>query len=116
LQDAGYDTVQANEMLGFAPDERDYGIAAHMLGSLHVRSIRIMTNNPEKIEDLQRHGVDIVSRIPVVVPPNRFNSPYLETKQRKMGHLLGLEQPDDLVDYAAHDGAEASKANGAGAK
>jgi GTP cyclohydrolase II len=116
LQDAGYDTVQANEMLGFAPDERDYGIAAHMLGSLHVRSIRIMTNNPEKIEDLQRHGVDIVSRIPVVVPPNRFNSPYLETKQRKMGHLLGLEQPDDLVDYGPEGAAEPSKANGAGAK
>jgi len=99
LQDQGYDTVQANEMLGFRPDERDYGIAAHMLGSLHVGSIRIMTNNPHKIQDLQDHGVKIVGRIPVVVPPNPLNRPYLETKQRRMGHLLDLEQPDDLVDY-----------------
>jgi GTP cyclohydrolase II len=99
LQDRGYDTVQANEMLGFRPDERDYGIAAHMLGSLHVPSIRIMTNNPHKIQDLQDHGVKIVGRIPVVVPPNRLNRPYLETKQRRMGHMLDIEQPDDLVDF-----------------
>ncbi|MCI4340033.1 MAG: GTP cyclohydrolase II [Thermoplasmata archaeon] len=99
LQDEGYDTVQANEMLGFKPDERDYGIAAHMLNSLHVRSIRIMTNNPEKVADLRLHGIEIVDRIPVVVPPNSLNRPYLETKARKMGHLLDFEQTDDLVDY-----------------
>ncbi len=96
LQDAGYDTVQANEALGFRPDERDYGIAAHMLGSLHVESIRIMTNNPAKVRDLERHGVRIVDRIPVVVPPNARNYAYLETKAKKMGHLLDLEQTDDL--------------------
>jgi len=96
LQDAGYDTVQANEALGFRPDEQDYGIAAHMLGSLHVESIRIMTNNPAKVRDLERHGVEIVDRIPVVVPPNARNIGYLETKARKMGHLLDLEQTDDL--------------------
>lgn len=99
LQDAGYDTVQANELLGFKPDERDYGVAAHMLASLHVRSIQILTNNPSKVADLERHGVTIVGRIPVSVPPNAYNRPYLETKQRKMGHLLDLEQTDDLVDY-----------------
>jgi GTP cyclohydrolase II len=95
LQDAGADTVEANEMLGFRPDERDYGIAAHMLGSLHVESIKIMTNNPDKVRDLQNHGVTIVERIPVVVPPTVRNLGYLETKRRKMGHLLDLEQNDD---------------------
>lgn len=99
LQDSGYDTVQANELLGFRPDERDYGIAAHMLGSLHVNSIRILTNNPEKIRDLQEHGVEIRGRIPVVVPPNPHNHPYLETKRKRMGHLLDWEQGDDLVAY-----------------
>jgi GTP cyclohydrolase II len=99
LQDAGYDTVQANEVLGFRPDERDYGVAAHMLNSLHVRSIQILTNNPDKVADLERHGIRIVGRIPVSVPPNPVNRQYLETKQRKMGHLIDLEQFDDLVEY-----------------
>jgi GTP cyclohydrolase II len=98
LQDAGYDTVQANEALGFRPDERDYGFAAHMLGSLHIRSIDIMTNNPAKVEDLRRHGVQIVGRIPLVIPPNDQNREYLETKRRKMGHWLDFEQPDELVE------------------
>lgn len=97
LQDAGYDTVQANEALGFRPDERDYGVAAHMLDSLHVNSIQILTNNPSKVEDLQRHGVSIVRRVPVVVPPNRYNLPYLETKRKRLGHLFDLEQGDELV-------------------
>lgn len=105
LQDAGLDTVQANEVLGFRPDERDYGVAAHMLGSLHVRSIRILTNNPNKVRDLRRHGVTIVGRIPVEIPPNEVNRPYLETKRRKMGHLLELEQSDDLVDFANDAGS-----------
>jgi GTP cyclohydrolase II len=103
LQDAGFDTVQANEVLGFRPDERDYGVAAHMLGSLHVESIRIMTNNPDKVDDLQRHGVKIVGRIPLVVPPNSINRPYLETKRRKMGHLLDLEQSDDDLSELPED-------------
>jgi GTP cyclohydrolase II len=102
LQDSGYDTVQANELLGFKPDERDYGVAAHMLGSLEVESIQIMTNNPAKVKDLQRHGVRIEGRIPVIVPPNEYDRPYLETKRKKMGHLLDIEQPDDLVDYEPH--------------
>lgn len=96
LQDAGFDTVEANELLGFRPDERDYGIAAHMLGSLHVQSIRIMTNNPDKVRDLERHGVRIVDRIPIEIPPNSRNVDYLRTKRSKMGHLLELEQSDDL--------------------
>jgi GTP cyclohydrolase II len=98
LQDAGFDTVQANELLGFRPDERDYGVAAHILGSLHVNSIQILTNNPSKVADLQRHGVKIVRRLPVVVPPNRYNLPYLETKRKRLGHLFDLEQADEFVD------------------
>lgn len=97
LQDAGFDTVQANEILGFRPDERDYGVAAHMLGSLHVNSIQILTNNPSKVADLERHGVEIVRRIPVIVPPNRYNLPYLETKRKRMGHLFDIEQGDEFV-------------------
>lgn len=101
LQDSGYDTVQANELLGFKADERDYAIAAHMLGSLHVRSVRVMTNNPQKLADLGRHGVRVVGRIPIVIPANQHNGAYLDTKRRRMGHLLGVEQPDDLVDHSS---------------
>ncbi|HTP56366.1 MAG TPA: GTP cyclohydrolase II [Thermoplasmata archaeon] len=95
LQDQGYDTVQANLALGFRPDERDYGLAAHMLDALHIRSIEILTNNPAKVEDLRRHGVEIVGRIPLVVPPNDQNRGYLDTKRRKMGHWLDVEQTDE---------------------
>jgi GTP cyclohydrolase II len=98
LQDAGYDTVQANEVLGFRADERDYGIAAHMLGSLDVKSIQIMTNNPNKMQDLEEHGVKIVGRIPVIVPPNRYDRAYMATKQQKLGHLLDLEQEEEMAD------------------
>jgi len=96
LQDSGYDTVQANELLGFRPDERDYEIAAHMLKALHVRSIEILTNNPAKVRDLERHGVPISGRIPVEIPANEINRPYLLTKRDRMGHLLEVEQDDDL--------------------
>jgi len=96
LQDSGYDTVQANELLGFRPDERDYAVAAHMLRSLHIKSIRLLTNNPAKVTGLKRLGVKVSGRIPLVVPPNAYNRPYLETKQRRMGHLLELEQSDEL--------------------
>jgi GTP cyclohydrolase II len=96
LQDAGFDTVQANELLGFRADERDYAMAAHMLGSLHVKSIRIMTNNPDKMKDLEEHGVRIVGRIPVIVPPNDHDRAYMKTKQSKLGHLLDLEQDDEF--------------------
>lgn len=105
LQDAGYDTVQANLRLGFKADERDYGIAAHMLGTMRVRSIRIMTNNPDKMRDLQAHGVEIVDRIPVIVPPNRYDRAYLSTKQQKLGHLFDLEQEEELTDAPPSDTA-----------
>ena len=106
LQDGGCDTFEANRVLGFKEDERDYAIAAHMLKSLHVKSIRLMSNNPLKIEDLKYHGVKITGRIPLIVPPNEHNSFYLETKKKKGGHMLDkneeenfIEQEDDLIDY-----------------
>ncbi|HUZ03327.1 MAG TPA: GTP cyclohydrolase II [Thermomicrobiaceae bacterium] len=88
LQDEGMDTVDANLALGFREDEREYGIAARMLATLGVRSIRLLTNNPAKIEDLARHGVRIVERVPLVIPPNDYNRGYLETKARRSHHLL----------------------------
>ena len=87
LQDKGYDTFEANKILGFKPDERDYEIAAHMLKLLEVKSIKLMSNNPEKISDLQRHGVKITGRIPIVIKPNKFNKFYLKTKE-KSGHMF----------------------------
>lgn len=96
LQDTGLDTVQANIQLGFRPDERDYAIAAHMLDSLHVQSVRVLTNNPAKLSDLERHGIKVVGRIPLVIPPNQYNRQYLETKQKRMGHLLGTEESSML--------------------
>lgn len=88
LQDYGYDTVEANLALGFRDDERDYSVAAHMLGSLHVKSIRLMTNNPKKINDLIGFGIKISDRIPLVIPPNPYNQFYLQTKAEKSGHML----------------------------
>ena len=94
LQDRGMDTVEANLALGFRDDEREYSIAAHMLHSLKVRSIQLLTNNPKKVDELARHGVKITGRLPHVIPPNEFNQFYLQTKRDKSGHLLGaLEKP-----------------------
>jgi len=88
LQDHGMDTVEANIALGFRDDERDYSVAAHMLHSLKVKSVQLMTNNPKKIGGLQALGVTVSGRIPLVMPPNSYNRFYLETKRRKSGHLL----------------------------
>lgn len=91
LQDFGYDTVEANEALGFRDDERDYMIAAHMLMALDVKSINLLTNNPRKVKDLKRHGINVVGRIPILIEPNEYNERYLRTKMEKLGHTL-----DDL--------------------
>jgi GTP cyclohydrolase II len=88
LQDYGYDTVEANLALGFGDDEREYSVAAHMLMSLKVRSIRLLTNNPRKLESLAALGVRVNGRIPLIMPPNPYNEFYLATKARKSGHLL----------------------------
>jgi GTP cyclohydrolase II len=96
LQDHGYDTVDANLALGFRDDEREYSVAAHMLYSLKVKSIRLMTNNPRKIQDLTKHGVQVTERIPVVIPPNSYNQFYLETKASKSGHMIDFEGKEHL--------------------
>lgn len=88
LQDRGLDTVEANEALGFRDDEREYAIAAHMLLSLRVRSISLLTNNPRKINDLARYGIQVRRRLPHVIPPNEHNRFYLETKAVKSGHFI----------------------------
>ena len=104
LQDRGMDTVEANLALGFRDDERDYAIAAHMIHSLTVGSVQLMTNNPKKIDQLTRHGVEVAGRIPHVIPPNEHNRFYLETKASRSGHWIDvrgkphlLEQSDPVV-------------------
>jgi GTP cyclohydrolase II len=91
LQDRGLDTVDANHALGFRDDERDYAIAAHMVASLTVRSIRLLTNNPRKVEELARYGIQVQERIPHVIPANEYNHFYLETKAHRSGHLLDFD-------------------------
>jgi GTP cyclohydrolase II len=111
LQDVGLDTVEANRALGFRDDERDYGVAAHMLGLLRVQSIRIITNNPRKVAGLEEHGVRISGRIPLVVPPNEHNVFYLSTKARRSGHyidLAGYEHLPEQLDRPIIDGMSAA--------
>jgi len=97
LQDQGLDTVEANLALGFRDDQRDYAIAAHMIKSLRVRSIQLLTNNPDKVRQLQAYGVEVANRIPHQLPTNPHNVFYLQTKARRSGHLLDLDgsPPDE---------------------
>lgn len=88
LQDQGLDTVEANVALGFRDDERDYTIAAEMLKALKVKSVRLMTNNPKKIEQLKSHGIIVNERLPHILPTNKHNRAYLKTKAVKSGHLI----------------------------
>ncbi|MFQ6114647.1 MAG: bifunctional 3,4-dihydroxy-2-butanone-4-phosphate synthase/GTP cyclohydrolase II, partial [bacterium] len=91
LQDQGKDTVEANEILGFEPDLRDYGIGAQILVDLGVKKIRLLTNNPKKYVGLKGYGLEIVERIPIEVEPNEINAKYLQTKRDKLGHLILLD-------------------------
>lgn len=100
LQDHGYDTVEANLALGFRDDEREYSSAAHMLFSMKVRSIQLMTNNPKKIQDLTKHGVSVSKRIPHILPPNEHNRFYLETKAAKSGHMIDFRGKEHLPEQA----------------
>ncbi|MDK1029894.1 MAG: GTP cyclohydrolase II [Anaerolineae bacterium] len=100
LQDQGLDTVEANIALGFRDDERDYAIAAHMLDSLKVKSINLITNNPNKIEQLTQYGVKVTDRIPHVMEPNKHNRFYLETKAAKSGHFIDFSGKPRLAEQA----------------
>jgi GTP cyclohydrolase II len=101
LQDEGLDTVEANLALGFRDDERDYAVAAHMLMSLKVKSIRLITNNPRKVKQLTDYGIQINDRIPIVIPPNDYNRFYLETKAHKSGHWIDFSGKEHLEEQ--HD-------------
>jgi 3,4-dihydroxy 2-butanone 4-phosphate synthase/GTP cyclohydrolase II len=94
LQDTGMDTVEANVCLGFAPDLRDYGIGAQILADLGLHAIRLLTNNPKKVIGLEGYGLKVVETVPILVLPNPHNLSYLETKQKKMGHLLSMSEVD----------------------
>jgi 3,4-dihydroxy 2-butanone 4-phosphate synthase / GTP cyclohydrolase II len=88
LQEQGYDTVEANEKLGFDMDLREYGLGAQILADLGLKTIRLLTNNPRKLVGLEGYGLEIVEQVPIRVKPNPHNARYLETKRKKLGHLL----------------------------
>lgn len=98
LQDHGYDTVEANVAPGSHDDERDYSVAAHMLDSLKVKSIRLMTNNPSKLAGLTAYGIKITERISLIIPPNPYNEFYLKTKATKSGHMIDSQGKEHLVE------------------
>ena len=103
LQDQGYDTVEANERLGYPVDLRDYGLGAQVLIDLGVRKIRYMTNNPAKLAGLEGYDLEIVERVPIVIEPNQQSLRYLQTKRDKLGHLL---EPDSLSEHREHGGEQ----------
>jgi 3,4-dihydroxy 2-butanone 4-phosphate synthase/GTP cyclohydrolase II len=88
LQDGGLDTVEANERLGFKPDQRDYGIGAQILGDLGIRTMRLLTNNPRKFIGLEGYGLSVLESVPLEVPPSEFSKDYLRVKKEKLGHRL----------------------------
>ncbi|MEA2027746.1 MAG: GTP cyclohydrolase II [Campylobacterota bacterium] len=88
LQDQGYNTVEANEKLGFQADERDYRAVKYILDDLSIDTINIITNNPKKIEFLESNGITIAKRIEAITPINGYNQNYLQTKEEQLGHLL----------------------------
>lgn len=92
LQDKGMDTIEANLSLGFEPDLRDYGIGAQILADMGLHKIRLMTNNPKKVIGLEGYGIKVTETVPIIIPPNQYNRRYLETKQKKMGHILKMEE------------------------
>lgn len=93
LQEEGLDTVEANIKLGFRADERDYGVGASILHDLGVRNMRLLTNNPQKRAGLEGYGLKIIENVPIVIQPNEHNRRYLETKEKGMGHKLGIFTP-----------------------
>ncbi len=93
LQEQGFDTVEANHMLGFPDDLRRYDVAAAMLHHLGIRSVQLLTNNPKKIVGIEEHGILVNRRLPLEIAPNHVNEDYLHTKAKKSGHWLTIDEP-----------------------
>jgi GTP cyclohydrolase II len=96
LQDQGLDTIDANHQLGFGGDERDYAMAVAILKYFDIKSLLLVTNNPEKIADLKEHGIEIIQRVPIEIEPTEYSREYLRTKRDKAGHMLEHLNLDDI--------------------
>lgn len=99
LQENGLDTVEANQQLGFAADQRDYGIAAQILRMMGVQKIRLMTNNPSKLQGISRYGIEVTEREPLEIQPSPHNITYLKTKRDKLGHLFTFDTDGTYEDH-----------------
>ncbi|HBO37664.1 MAG TPA: GTP cyclohydrolase II, partial [Pasteurellaceae bacterium] len=98
LQDKGMDTIEANLALGFAADERNFVVCADMFELLQVQKVRLLTNNPNKIDTMKKAGINVVERVPLNVGENRYNTGYLDTKAKKMGHYIVHDKEKHFLD------------------